>query len=363
MNSKERVLTALAHKEPDRVPKFIFLTPEVADQAREVLRISNDDSYLMDIELGNDLLLFYRGISDIPGVYHKEYSGEQSIEFYDRWGIKYRVVNYGTGACSGKYSEMIEHPLANAKDLSGFTPPDPEEEEIDSLKELVDSYGKDYAIIAGVAATIYEAAWYLRGLENFLADLRDNRDFVHELMDLTMNYHLQIAKKMISMGADIIWVGDDVGMQTGMYISPEDFREFLKPKYAHMFSEFRKVNKNIKIAYHSDGYIEPVISDFVEIGLDILNPVQPACMNPAELKKKYGRNLSFWGTVDVQHMMPFGTPKEVVSEVRERIKTVAPGGGFILCSAHCVQPSVRALDNVFIYYWAIDKYGKYPINC
>ena len=167
---------------------------------------------------------------------------------------------------------------------------------------------------------------------------------------------------MIEIGAGILWVGDDVGMQSGMYISPQDFRDFLKPRYAHMFSEFRKVKKDIKIAYHSDGYMEPVIPDFIEIGLDILNPVQPSCMDPCEIKKKYGKHLTFWGTVDVQKVMPFGTSGEVISEVKERIKTVGPGGGFILCSAHCIQPTARAVDNIFAYYWAANKYAKYPIN-
>jgi uroporphyrinogen decarboxylase len=85
-------------------------------------------------------------------------------------------------------------------------------------------------------------------------------------------------------------------------------------------------------------------------------------MNPYEIKKKYGKSLSFWGTVDVQHVMPFGTTPEVIGEVRERLKTVGPGGGFILCSAHCIQPSARAVDNIFAYYWAANKFGNYPLE-
>jgi uroporphyrinogen decarboxylase len=362
MNSKERVLTALNHEEPDKVPLFIFLTPEVSDTLKEVLFLKSEDPYELDRELGNDLLLCYRGIGDIPGVYKREYEDNSNGEFLDKWGIKYREISYGKDNTKGKYTEIIKHPLANMNDFSSFKSPDPMEEDFLSFETMLNRYKKDYAIIAGVACTILEASWYLRGLENFMMDLKTNRDFAEELMNMVMNYHLEVALKMISMGADIIWVGDDIGMQTGMYISPEDFRKFLKPRYANMFEKFKKANKNIKIAYHSDGYMEPVINDFIEIGLDILNPVQPACMNPYEIKKKYGKSLSFWGTVDVQHVMPFGTTPEVIGEVRERLKTVGPGGGFILCSAHCIQPSARAVDNIFAYYWAANKFGNYPLE-
>jgi len=362
MNSKERVLTAIGHKEPDRIPRFIFLTPEVSDSLSNILGLDSSDSYALDVELGNDMLLCYRGIGDIPGVYKRKYDEKVPNEFYDRWGIKYREVNYGKDKFRGKYTEMVKHPLADNTDLDKYRIPNPSEEDLTAMADLVEKYGHDYAIIAGVACTIFEASWYLRGLENFMMDLKHNRDFANELMDMVMQYHLEVARKMIAMGADIVWVGDDVGMQSGMYISPQDFRDFLKPRYAHMFNEFRKIKKDIKIAYHSDGYMEPVIPDFIEIGLDILNPVQPSCMNPYEIKKKYGKNLTFWGTIDVQKVMPFGTTAEVIGEVKERIRTVGPDGGFILCSAHCIQPSDRAVDNIFAYYWAANKYSNYPLS-
>lgn len=363
MNSRERVLTAMDHREPDRVPRYLFYTPEIFKSISKILDIDTESEPCMfDIELENDLLMTYRGISNIPGVLHSEVTADLNQVFYDNWGIGYRRVDYGKGKGKGTYTEMVSHPLSEKKNYDNYKFPDPLKDEDYSQHEiLVEKYGKEYAIIAAAPATIFEAAWYLRGFNNFLMDLTLDPDFAVELMYRAADYHLAVARAMIEIGADIIWFGDDVGMQEGMIISPEQYRKLLKPIYGYLIEEVKKIDKNVLVAYHTDGFAEPVIPDFIEIGIDILEAVQPACMDPGELKKKYGRNLSFWGGVDVQNIMPFGTPGEVVSEVRERIKTVAPEGGFILCTAHCVQPSERAIGNIFTYYWAAKKYGNYPI--
>ena len=109
----------------------------------------------------------------------------------------------------------------------------------------------------------------------------------------------------------MIWTGDDVGAQHGMLISPAAWRRFLKPRMAEFISALKAINPDLKVAYHSDGNIEPIIPELIEIGLDVLNPVQPACMDPAKLKRQYGDKLCFWGTIDEQHTLPFGTPEQV----------------------------------------------------
>jgi len=130
---------------------------------------------------------------------------------------------------------------------------------------------------------------------------------------------------------------------------------------AKLYSELKFINPNLKIAYHSDGNIYPIIDDLVEIGLDILNPIQPKSMDPYSLKKRYGKNLSLWGTVDIQETLPFGTTEDVESEVRERIKNLAPGGGFIISPTHHVQIDTT-LENFFAFWESAEKYGRYPIN-
>jgi uroporphyrinogen decarboxylase len=167
-------------------------------------------------------------------------------------------------------------------------------------------------------------------------------------------------RKFAQLGVDIIWIGDDVGMQNRMMISPALFREFFKPRYAKLFAEWKAINPRVKIAFHSDGYCYPIIADMVEIGLDILNPVQPKSMDPAKLKRDFGNHLTFWGTVDIQEVMPFGTPEDVAGEVKLRCQTVGRGGGLILSPAHNIQPEV-SVENILAFYDAAGRYGRYPM--
>ena len=124
------------------------------------------------------------------------------------------------------------------------------------------------------------------------------------------------------MGVDMIWTGDDVGMQTGMLISPALWRRFLKPRMAELIARVKAINPAVKVAYHSDGMIWDVIPELIEIGVDVLNPVQPACMDPAELGRRFGDRLCFWGSLDEQHTLPFGSPDDVRAEVLMRLRTI-----------------------------------------
>ncbi len=146
----------------------------------------------------------------------------------------------------------------------------------------------------------------------------------------------------------MIWTGDDVGAQHAMILSPGIWRRFLKPRMAQFFAELKAINPNVKIAYHSDGVIEPIIPELIEIGLDVLNPIQPACMNPAQIKKDYGDRLCFWGSIDEQHTLPFGTPDDVRSEVLARLDTLGRDGGLIIGPTHHVQ-----LDTPMENFWAM----------
>ena len=153
----------------------------------------------------------------------------------------------------------------------------------------------------------------------------------------------------------MIYDGDDVGAQNTMLISPQLWRKFLKPRYARL-ARFVK-RGGAKFFFHSDGWIEPIIPDLVEIGVDILNPVQPESMDPARLKKAYGDALCFEGTISIQRTLPFGTPEEVVREVKERIETLGPTG-LILGPTHAIQPDTP-IENILALYKAVRKYGVF----
>jgi uroporphyrinogen-III decarboxylase len=139
------------------------------------------------------------------------------------------------------------------------------------------------------------------------------------------------------MGVDMIWIGDDVGAQNAMLISPKMWRQFLKPRMASFISELKSINPQVKVAYHTDGVVYPIIPDLIDIGLDVLNPIQPASMDPARLKREYGNHLCFWGSIDEQHTLPFGTPADMQNEVLTRLNTIGKNGGLILSPTHHVQ--------------------------
>ncbi|HWQ84366.1 MAG TPA: uroporphyrinogen decarboxylase family protein, partial [Anaerolineales bacterium] len=196
--------------------------------------------------------------------------------------------------------------------------------------------------------TIFECAWALRGYERMLSDFALNPDLAEQILDIPYRYHLAVAKKLTALGVDMIWTGDDVGAQNAMLISPKMWRKFLKPRMANFIAELKAINPQVKVAYHSDGAIYPIIPDLIEIGLDVLNPIQPASMDPVRLKREYGDQLCFWGSIDEQHTLPFGTAGDVRAEVCTRLETLGKNGGLILGPTHHVQ-----LDTPMENFWAL----------
>lgn len=355
MNSKERVLTALSHEEPDRAPVDLWFTSEVEDKL--AAEYGGRRGAELRVALGHDLVMTPSpniGASyEVPGT-PKEYVCE--------WGVRWKWV---TNPAGGRYTETVGHPLTDVQDLTSYQMPDPLGPSMQPIyqetQDLVERYGQTHAVFGSLYQTIFEAAWLLRGMENLLVDMVINKDFAHELFERLTEYSLVAGEEMIAQGIDVLWLGDDFGTQRAMLISPKMWREFIKPRYARLIDAFKTQNPALKIAYHCDGYLEPIIPELIEIGLDVLNPVQPLAMDPAEIKHKYGDKLSFWGTVDTQHTFPFGSPQDLECEVRERLRTVAPGGGFILCSSHRVQPDAP-LENIKTFYRTAREYGTYPIQ-
>jgi len=291
------------------------------------------------------------------GIATSYYQYEEMEEYTCEWGIRWRWVDFE----GGRYTEGIKRPLEDESCLSSFSCPDPTEEwRYDSARELICDHGKTHAIVGAMPCTLFEAAWYLRGYDRFLLDLVMNKDFAHALLDKLFDFEMVTGTRLAQTGVDIIWVGDDFGTQKSLIVSPETWREFFKHRYAGLIQAFRAIKPDVKIAYHSDGNIEPLLPEYIEIGVDILNAVQPKALDPARLKRRFGKNLAYWGTVDIQEVLPFGSPEDVENEVKLRIQTVGQGGGLIVGPSHNIQPDVP-LDNTLAFYRAVEKYGKYPV--
>jgi len=259
------------------------------------------------------------------------------------------VVPYETPYGTGVYTEICEHPLVDEDAIREYCAPDPTRPELyNGAEQIIREFKTKYWIVGSTVTTIFETAWALRGLKQVLMDMIRNPELADLLFDIPHYYHLESAKRLAEMGVDMICLGDDMGAQKRMMISPEMWRRFFKPRMANIIAEIKGINQNLKVAYHSDGNIESIIPDLIEIGLDVLNPVQPLSMDPEKIKKKYGEKLCFWGTIDEQFTLPFGSPQDVASEVELRLETVGYNGGLILAPTHSVQ-----LDTPLENFWAM----------
>jgi uroporphyrinogen decarboxylase len=259
---------------------------------------------------------------------------------------------------AGLYTEFAEYPLSSAEspdDISGYSFPDPEAPgRFDTAGKAMARYGGSHGIIGDVETMFFELSWYLTGMEKFLTDLMGEKEYLFSLMDRIMDYIISCGCRLIDMGVDILWCGDDFGTQNSMLLDPFTWRQYIKPRIAHMFSVFRKQRPDIKIAWHSCGSILPIIPDFIGLGLDILNPIQPLAsgMDPVYLKREYGKDLTFFGGIDVQHLLPFGTEGQIRDEVRRRIDILGRDGGYIVAPAHNIQPDTPS-GNIFAFLDAV----------
>jgi len=339
MKHRDRVLTALAREKPDRCPMQVGFTPEFAVRLRTELGLDRrkghnphggGNTYELERALNEDVLL--TSVCWANSYYQSDRA------YVDEWGVGREICAYETPYGRGHYTDVAAHPLADDDAIGRYRPPDPGRPELYRDSErMIGEFGRDYFIVGVTVTTVLETAIALRGGEQLMMDLASDPDLAGTILDIPFAYHLAAARKLVELGVDMIWTGDDVGSQRSMIISPEMWRRVLKPRMAAFFSALKRTNPNVKIAYHSDGLIDPIIPDLIEIGLDVLNPVQPACMDPERLKREYGDKLSFWGSLDEQRTLPFGTPADVRAEVLARLGTIGRGGGLIIGPTHFVQ--------------------------
>jgi uroporphyrinogen decarboxylase len=332
----------------------ISFTPEFAKRLRDDLQIKGrgihnphggGNPYDLERALDEDMLL--TSVGWVNGYYQ---AGYQDVDSYtDEWGVTWKCVEYTTRFGKGKYTEPCGPPLADDQAIESYRPPDPHRRELyTEAARVIREFKDEYWIVGVVVTTIFESAWALRGYHQLMMDFLLNPDLAERILDLPYRYHLTAAQKLVEMGVDMIWLGDDVGAQNAMLMSPTLWRKYLKPRLANLIATLKIINPQLKVTYHSDGYIYPIIPELVEIGLDVLNPIQSTAVDPVKLKKEFGDRLCFWGSVDLQHTLPYGTPSEVEAEVLTRLKTLGKNGGLIIGPTHNIQLDVP-LEN----FWAM----------
>lgn len=353
IKSKDRVLKAINFEEPDRVPICIEYMPEILAELSKHYNLTGED---LLIHLGNDCIFDSLSMA-AKQVFDLDVKEGQEYETIFKTRLK-KIANN---------CQFIYHPLSDIKNVrelnNNFKMPEPyNEDDLKRIKNKINKYGKDYAIIGDITVTVFEGSWHLRGFSNLMMDMLENQQLAMAIMDMVMNYHLEAGKKYVEYGADIIYMGDDFGGQQGPLISLDMYRKFFKPRHAKMIEEFRKINPDIIIAFHCCGSVMFIIEDLIEIGVNILNPLQPRVKNMDFdfLKEKFGEKICFWGGIDEQKILPFGTTKEVREEVRKRILQLGKKGGYILAPAHSLQ-SDTPLRNVLAMLDEAITFGKYPL--
>lgn len=365
MRHRDRVLQALSREAPDRCPMQVSFTPEFAERLRgdlvqrgmlggENTALNRDDAragahnphgggntHELERALGEDILLTSVGWAN--GYY------QEGDEYVDEWGVTWRSQPYATRFGTGRYTEMVGHPLAEDAAVASYVAPDPQRDELYlDAAATIRTFGDEYFIVGATVTTIWETAWALRGYEQLLVDMVTEPELTDAILEVPFQYHMAAAERLARLGVDMLWTGDDIGSQRGMLFSPATWRRFYKPRMAELIARVKAINPSIRIAYHTDGDVRAVLPELVEIGIDVLNPVQPACMDPAWIKREFGDRLMFWGSVDEQHTLPFGSPDDVRSEIRLRLDTIGRGGGLILGPTHHVQ-----LDTPLENFWAM----------
>ena len=356
MTSRERVLTALAHRLTDRVPRLLYeeaigYTPPIERLLRERCAPKTPRDYFgMDItrvEFNATALSRER----FAGWLGDEADAALASDQVDEWGVWWRAGDF-------HHFAHIESPLRSLPDAAQFEQyPWPDLDQpcrFEGVRERVASLHAQGLAVAGYAGSVFERSWYLRGLETLMMDMLVAPGIAHALFERTAAFQRHAAWQFARAGVDILITGDDIAGQNGPLMSLETWRRFLKPDLAATVRAVKEANPATYVFYHSDGNVEAFIPDLIQIGIEILNPVQPECMNPAAIKRRYGDRLSFWGTVSVQRTLPRGTPDDVRAEVRARIREVGCGGGLILAPAHVLPPETP-WENIVAFFEAADS--------
>ena len=210
-----------------------------------------------------------------------------------------------------------------------------------SWEGVADTHRKGYLAGGWMACTIWEESWYLRGMENLMLDMAGGDEKAIVLLDKVAEINTKRAECMATTGIDLLGIGDDIGMQNGMLMAPEFWMEWLQPRLKRLIARARAAAPGeLLVLYHTCGYAEPAIPGLIDAGVDILNPVQPECMDFAKIHAMYGDRLSFHGTIGTQTTMPFGKPADVEAAVKRNLDIAGPKGGLMPAPTHVVEPEV-----------------------
>jgi len=333
MTNRERVRRTLFREPTDRIPTQINYTDAFGQTMAEFFGVSIE---LLPGFLGNHLLRV--------DISHDERLSEDGDVRFDWWGVGFDTREEG-------YFAAVS-PLAETNDLDGYHWPDPQAPEL--LRDAEQTFagkGEEYFIVPNLGFALFERAWSLRGFEQFLVDMVTDPGYAGALLDTIVEIQLVLIHRYLELGVHGGYFGDDYGAQQNLLVSPHMWRALIKPRLARLFSPFKE--RGLPIIMHTDGQIQQILPDLLEIGMTTLNPVQPEVLDLDWLCEHYGDRLSFYGGISTQTVLPYGTVNEIKTTVAEVIHTLAPKGtGLLVAPSHRMMsdvplPNVAAMLEVF----------------
>jgi len=271
----------------------------------------------------------------------------------DGWGVAHEP-----GSAAAYHMTYMHHPMDefdSVEQLQEYPWPVFHDALEAQTKQVKDLHNADRAAIGHMEVTIWETAWYMRGMENLMCDMVNEDPMATVLLDRVTDFAIQKAVSYAKAGVDGLFLGDDVGMQHTIMMSEGLYNEWLKPRLKKVIDAAHAIKPDIVIFYHSCGHVTELIPYLIEAGVDVLNPVQPECMDFKKIHAEYGDRLSFHGTIGTQTVMPFGTPKEVRQKVFENLDIAGQKGGLYVCPTHLLEPEVP-VENVVAYIQACIDY-------
>ena len=381
MNPRERVMRALNHQEPDRVPidlggtivssiakkAYVELEAYLGMPAEEIRMLDHVQQLPYVSEpfmerFGVDFRMVQLPAATAPGL--TIFKEGDYLAFVDRWGAKLHMPQDG-----GLYFDWVDFPIkaATLAALDAYRWPRPDPLEMNAVlgRQARDLFEHtDYALVGSgvIGGGIFEQPARTMGLENFLMALVAEPKFADRFMERITDIYIESCNNYLDQVGPYIQVftyWDDVNTQNGWLISPDTYRKRIKPHERRLVEAIKR-KTNAKLFFHACGAARELIPDLIDIGFDVLNPVQVSArgMDTRELKREFGRDIVFWGGgVDTQHILPFGTPQQVVDEVKRRIDDLAPGGGFVFAAIHNIQASVPP-ENIVAAFDTAREYGK-----
>jgi uroporphyrinogen decarboxylase len=311
MTSRERVLTAIAHREPDRVPYNLRVVPELLDMVKSKIGTEDYAEYF-----GHDIVYIPELLPPVP-------------------------------------------PKPDGVPVTEWTPR-PTDEDIAGLKKQVQAlHARGIATCGGYYMGVFERAKDWIGDEATLVGPYEDPEGFANMLDRIVEWKCALYGSFVTAGTDIVFFGDDLGTQRSLVMSVKQYREWYKPRHQRLINHLRSIRSDVKIAFHSCGHVTPIIPDFIEIGIDILEAVQAECMDIAQLKREFGKDIVFWGGVGAQSVLARTTPEQVIEGVRQTLRVMSPGGGYIARPCHTLMEEVP-WESIAAFHKAVQTYGAYP---